>query len=143
MKSPEPTCPHCLRSYHLGIAIDAAVTAVLGIFTAVMGIVPKFKAHGGGPRENLALQNVQVRTRAAHRGLPPVESAHERRKRSDVIALCRCAESNVVLASQACSGTLVECVLQSSCPECGSVTVERRPGCRPGCGWCWRTCSRS
>ena len=47
-------------SYHLSIGIDAAVTAILGIFTTVMGVIPKFKAHGGGPRENLALQNVQV-----------------------------------------------------------------------------------
>ena len=48
------------HSYHLSIGIDAAVTAILGIFTTVMGVIPKFKAHGGGPRENLALQNVQV-----------------------------------------------------------------------------------
>ena len=37
------------RSYHLSIGIDAAVTAILGIFTTVMGVIPKFKAHGGGP----------------------------------------------------------------------------------------------
>ena len=38
-----------------------AVSAVLGIFTTVTGLVPKFRARGGTPRENLALQNVQVR----------------------------------------------------------------------------------
>ena len=36
------------------------MAAVLAVFTAVMGVVPKFKLHGGTARENLALQNVQV-----------------------------------------------------------------------------------
>jgi len=40
--------------------IEPAVAAVLAVFTAVMGVVPKFKLHGGTARENLALQNVQV-----------------------------------------------------------------------------------
>ena len=47
-------------SYHQSIVIDVAVSAVLGIFTTVTGLVPKFRARGGTPRENLALQNVQV-----------------------------------------------------------------------------------
>ena len=46
-----------------GITIDAAVSAVLGIFTAVTGKVPKFKLYGGTHRENLAMQNVQARLR--------------------------------------------------------------------------------
>lgn len=46
-----------------GITIDAAVTAVLGIFTAVTGKIPKFKLYGGTHRENLAMQNVQARLR--------------------------------------------------------------------------------
>ena len=50
------------HSYHLDIKIDTAVAAVLGVFTTVMGMVPKFKMHGGSPRENLALQNIQVAT---------------------------------------------------------------------------------
>ncbi|XP_037086411.1 glutamine-dependent NAD(+) synthetase-like [Pollicipes pollicipes] len=50
-------------SYHLSIAIDVAVSAVLGIFTTATGLVPKFRAKGGTPRENLALQNVQARLR--------------------------------------------------------------------------------
>ena len=44
----------------MNVNIDAAVTAILGVFIAVVGIVPKFKVHGGSPRENLAMQNVQV-----------------------------------------------------------------------------------
>ena len=46
-----------------GITIDAAVSAVLGIFTAVTGKIPKFKLYGGTHRENLAMQNVQARLR--------------------------------------------------------------------------------
>ncbi|XP_077999861.1 glutamine-dependent NAD(+) synthetase-like [Glandiceps talaboti] len=52
-----------IGSYHLGITIDTAVSAVVGIFTMVTGKTPKFKVHGGGARENLALQNIQARLR--------------------------------------------------------------------------------
>jgi len=51
----------CVRcSNHLTLNIEPAVTAVLAVFTAVMGVVPKFRLHGGTARENLALQNVQA-----------------------------------------------------------------------------------
>lgn len=49
---------HC--SYHMGILIDGAVAALLAVFTATFGKVPRFKVHGGDVRENLALQNIQV-----------------------------------------------------------------------------------
>lgn len=52
-----------IGSYHTNICIDVAVTAVLGIFTAVTGLVPRFGSRGGSARENLALQNVQARLR--------------------------------------------------------------------------------
>lgn len=52
-----------IGSYHLTIAIDAAVTAVLTIFTGITGMSPKFRAKGGCQRQNLALQNVQARVR--------------------------------------------------------------------------------
>ena len=52
-----------IGSYHLSLAIDAAVSAALNIFTAVTGLVPKFRVDGGSLRENLALQNVQARMR--------------------------------------------------------------------------------
>ena len=45
------------------LAIDAAVSAALNIFTVVTGLVPKFRVDGGSLRENLALQNVQARMR--------------------------------------------------------------------------------
>ena len=47
-------------SYHMNVNIDVAVSAVLGIFTAVSGLVPRFASRGGSARESLALQNVQV-----------------------------------------------------------------------------------
>jgi len=52
-----------LLIFPTGITIDAAVTAVLGIFTAVTGKISKFKLYGGTQRENLAMQNVQARLR--------------------------------------------------------------------------------
>lgn len=47
-------------SHHIGLSIDPAVRAVVGIFSLVTGRSPRFAAHGGSHRENLALQNVQV-----------------------------------------------------------------------------------
>ena len=46
-----------------GIVIDTAVSALVGIFSTVTGTSPKFRVHGGSDRENLALQNIQARTR--------------------------------------------------------------------------------
>ena len=52
-----------IGSYHLGITIDTAVSAILGIFKMCTGKTPEFKARGGSWRENIALQNVQARVR--------------------------------------------------------------------------------
>ncbi|KAK3764033.1 hypothetical protein RRG08_011404 [Elysia crispata] len=52
-----------IGSYHLGITIDLAVEAFLKIFSMAFNVRPKFKAHGGTVRENLAMQNVQARVR--------------------------------------------------------------------------------
>uniref|UniRef100_A0A8C0R2K1 Glutamine-dependent NAD(+) synthetase n=1 Tax=Canis lupus dingo TaxID=286419 RepID=A0A8C0R2K1_CANLU len=52
-----------IGSHHIGLNIDPAVTAVVGIFSLVTGKRPLFAAHGGSSRENLALQNVQARLR--------------------------------------------------------------------------------
>ena len=54
-------CLHCFFSYHLNISIDIAVSAVIGIFTAATGLLPNYKSKGGSLRENLALQNIQVK----------------------------------------------------------------------------------
>lgn len=53
-------------SYHISLSIDSAVRAVVGIFSLVTGKSPLFAVHGGSSRENLALQNVQVRLPARH-----------------------------------------------------------------------------
>jgi len=54
---------HRICSNHLELRIDTVVRAVLMIFTAVTGFIPKFKVQGGSPRENLAMQNIQARIR--------------------------------------------------------------------------------
>ncbi|XP_032494723.1 glutamine-dependent NAD(+) synthetase isoform X4 [Phocoena sinus] len=52
-----------IGSHHIGLNIDPAVKAVLGIFSLVTGKSPAFAAYGGSSRESLALQNVQARVR--------------------------------------------------------------------------------
>uniref|UniRef100_A0A182KGG7 Glutamine-dependent NAD(+) synthetase n=1 Tax=Anopheles christyi TaxID=43041 RepID=A0A182KGG7_9DIPT len=52
-----------IGSSHLDIGIDVAVSALLGIFQLATGMRPRFRAAGGCPRQNLALQNIQARTR--------------------------------------------------------------------------------
>ena len=53
-----------IGSYHHGIIIDTAISAILGIFQQVTKLTPRFRVQGGSPRENLALQNVQVIARS-------------------------------------------------------------------------------
>ncbi|XP_058128192.1 glutamine-dependent NAD(+) synthetase [Anopheles ziemanni] len=52
-----------IRSHHLDIGIDTAVSALLGVFRLATGQTPRFRTDGGCPRQNLALQNIQARTR--------------------------------------------------------------------------------
>jgi len=52
-----------IGSYHLGVVIDSAIKAMISIFTSVTRKVPRFRIHGGSDQENLALQNIQARTR--------------------------------------------------------------------------------
>ncbi|XP_018336301.1 probable glutamine-dependent NAD(+) synthetase [Agrilus planipennis] len=52
-----------IGSYHMSITIDRAVRALLEIFTAATGLLPKFASQGGCARQNLALQNIQARLR--------------------------------------------------------------------------------
>ncbi|XP_039982163.1 glutamine-dependent NAD(+) synthetase [Xiphias gladius] len=67
--SSEDTCNRAkdlasqIGSTHININIDMAVKGILGIFSAVTGRWPQFRANGGSHRENLALQNVQARVR--------------------------------------------------------------------------------
>lgn len=48
-------------STHINVNIDMAVKGIIGVFSVVHGMLPRFRANGGSHRENLALQNVQVR----------------------------------------------------------------------------------
>ncbi|XP_054999963.1 glutamine-dependent NAD(+) synthetase isoform X2 [Sorex araneus] len=52
-----------IGSHHVGLSIEPAVKAIVGIFSLVTGTHPKFSVLGGSSRENLALQNVQARVR--------------------------------------------------------------------------------
>ena len=49
--------------YHLDIKIDSIVQSFLSLFSFVTGKMPQFRAFGGSNTENLALQNVQARSR--------------------------------------------------------------------------------
>jgi NAD+ synthase (glutamine-hydrolysing) len=46
--------------------MDSVVTAVRNLFGLVTGVKPQFRSQGGLNAENLALQNIQVRS-IAHR----------------------------------------------------------------------------
>jgi len=52
-----------IGSYHLTVNIDRMVSAILAVFTTLVGKTPKYKVHGGSNTENLALQNIQARLR--------------------------------------------------------------------------------
>lgn len=54
-----------IGSYHLRAPIQSVVVSMLGVFSSVTGRSPKFSVHGGSHAENLAMQNVQARTRMA------------------------------------------------------------------------------
>eukprot|EP00002_Diphylleia_rotans_P018596 TRINITY_DN359_c0_g4_i8.p1 TRINITY_DN359_c0_g4~~TRINITY_DN359_c0_g4_i8.p1 ORF type:complete len:616 (+),score=106.78 TRINITY_DN359_c0_g4_i8:794-2641(+) len=50
-------------SNHSSIVIDVVVSALLQVFSATFGKMPRFRVHGGKVAENLALQNIQARIR--------------------------------------------------------------------------------
>ncbi|KND00979.1 NAD+ synthetase [Spizellomyces punctatus DAOM BR117] len=52
-----------LGSYHLDINMDSVVSGFLAVFQTATGKRPIFKVHGGSETENLALQNIQARSR--------------------------------------------------------------------------------
>ncbi|KAH8997827.1 glutamine-dependent NAD synthetase with GAT domain-containing protein [Lactarius hatsudake] len=52
-----------IGSYHLDLNMDHVVTALRTLFQLVTGLRPRFRTHGGGDAENLALQNIQARLR--------------------------------------------------------------------------------
>ena len=52
-----------IGSTHLCVPIDDVVSSSITTIATATQLVPKFKVHGGSQLENLALQNVQARTR--------------------------------------------------------------------------------
>jgi NAD+ synthase (glutamine-hydrolysing) len=52
-----------IGSYHLSFNIDNIISAIVQVFQLATGLVPKFKVFGGSVTENLALQNIQARSR--------------------------------------------------------------------------------
>lgn len=49
-------------SYHVDMNMDSLVSAVRDLFGFITGVKPRYKLHGGSQAENLALQNIQVRS---------------------------------------------------------------------------------
>ncbi|KAL2759369.1 hypothetical protein ACRALDRAFT_2038250 [Sodiomyces alcalophilus JCM 7366] len=52
-----------IGSYHTDVNIDETFHATKNILTQATGFEPKFKVHGGSSTSNLALQNIQARSR--------------------------------------------------------------------------------
>ena len=52
-----------IGNFHLNANIDGIVNAFLSLFVRLTGKQPQFKVNGGSLSENLALQNIQARTR--------------------------------------------------------------------------------
>lgn len=52
-----------IGAYHLSTSIDVIVSSIVDFFSGFTGKKPQFEAYGGSMAEDLALQNVQARTR--------------------------------------------------------------------------------
>ncbi|KZF19560.1 glutamine-dependent NAD(+) synthetase [Xylona heveae TC161] len=54
---------HDIGAYHVDLNIDSMTSAVLSVFSTWAKWTPRFRSQGGGWAENLALQNIQARSR--------------------------------------------------------------------------------
>ncbi|KAI4262615.1 MAG: hypothetical protein L6R42_002208 [Xanthoria sp. 1 TBL-2021] len=54
---------HDIGAYHVDIDIDTVTTAIVNVFFSWSNWMPRFKSAGGSFAENLALQNIQARSR--------------------------------------------------------------------------------
>lgn len=52
-----------IGAVHRDLNMNTVITALVTLFTMVTNFTPKFKVHGGSNTENLALQNIQARSR--------------------------------------------------------------------------------
>lgn len=62
-RSRAKTLAEAIGSHHYAFDIDSVTSAVLSVFTLVTKRTPQFRVHGGSATENLALQNIQARSR--------------------------------------------------------------------------------
>jgi len=62
-KSRAKRLAEAIGAYHLSISIDIVVTALRTMFLTATGKTPRFSSNGGSNTEDLALQNIQARTR--------------------------------------------------------------------------------
>ena len=58
-----------IGAYHVNIDIDAVTTAIVNVFYTWSNWIPRFKSSGGSIAENLALQNIQARSRMVSQSL--------------------------------------------------------------------------
>ncbi|KAI4192302.1 MAG: hypothetical protein LQ346_004374 [Caloplaca aetnensis] len=54
---------HDIGAYHANVDIDGITTAIVNVFYGFSRWMPRFKSSGGSIAENLALQNIQARSR--------------------------------------------------------------------------------
>lgn len=52
-----------IGAYHLQPDIDEVFTAQRNLVVSTLGFTPQFRVHGGSEAENIALQNIQARSR--------------------------------------------------------------------------------
>jgi NAD+ synthase (glutamine-hydrolysing) len=52
-----------IGSHHVDLTMDSVVASFEQLFSTTTGHTPRFAVHGGTPAENLALQNIQARSR--------------------------------------------------------------------------------
>jgi len=52
-----------IGAYHVNIDIDSVTTAIVNVFYTWSNWLPRFKSSGGSVAENIALQNIQARSR--------------------------------------------------------------------------------
>ncbi|PHJ23004.1 glutamine-dependent nad(+) synthetase, partial [Cystoisospora suis] len=52
-----------IGSYHLAVDIDTITSAFIRVFSTIAGFIPRFRLFGGSYTEDLALQNIQARSR--------------------------------------------------------------------------------
>ena len=76
-----------IGAYHLEFDIDRVVQAFLGSFETVSGKSPRFAVHGGSSAEDLALQNLQARSRLVFSYLLAQLLPWTRRRRGTLLVL--------------------------------------------------------